>query len=222
MEVETEPESTLAAAHITIKNQPLERTLHCLTGGDLQITGNADLKAELRVQGRRPHLVRGLTGTLETEVRKGRVKKFALLGNILAFRGIASVSEMKEDGFPYRAMTLRGRFANGELLVDESFFDSDAVRLAATGRVDLLGANSQLTVLVGLLTRVDRIAGAVPIIGDIFGGSMTALPMAVHGDIRDPVIVPLGPRAITDQLLGIFERTLKLPGKLVVPAPERK
>jgi hypothetical protein len=88
--------------------------------------------------------------------------------------------------------------------------------------VDLLGANSQLTVLVGLLTRVDRIAGAVPIIGDIFGGSMTALPMAVHGDIRDPVIVPLGPRAITDQLLGIFERTLKLPGKLVVPAPERK
>jgi len=41
--------------------------------------------------------------------------------------------------------------------------------------------------------------------------------MAVHGDIRDPVIVPLGPRAITDQLLGIFERTLKLPGKLIVP-----
>jgi len=199
----------------------LERTLHCLTGGDLQITGNADLKAELRVQGRRPHLVRGLTGTLETEVRKGRVKKFALLGNILAFRGLASLSEMKEEGFPYRMMTLRGRFADGELLVDESFFDSDAVRLAANGRVDLLGANSQLTVLVGLLTRVDRIAGAIPIIGDIFGGSMTALPMAVHGDIRDPVIVPLGPRAITDQLLGIFERTLKLPGKLV-PAPEAK
>jgi len=221
MEVEMQPEDASAAAHITIKNQPLERTLHCLTGGNLQITGNADLKAELRVQGRRPHLVRGLTGTVETEVRQGRVKKFALLGNILSFRGIASLSEMKDEGFPYRAMTAKGHFANGEFRVDESFFDSNAVRLAAQGRVDLLGANSQLTVLVGLLTRVDRIAGAVPIIGDIFGGSMTALPMAVHGDIRDPTIVPLGPRAITDQLLGIFERTLKLPGKLV-PAPEAK
>ena len=31
------------------------------------------------------------------------------------------------------------------------------------------------------------------------------------------VVVPLGPRAVTDRLLGIFERTLKLPGKLVVP-----
>ena len=46
---------------------------------------------------------------------------------------------------------------------------------------------------------------------------MTALPISVHGDIRDPVIVPLGPRAVTDQLLGIFERALKLPGKLLVP-----
>jgi hypothetical protein len=26
--------------------------------------------------------------------------------------------------------------------------------------------------------------------------------------------VPLGPRAVSDRLLGIFERTLKLPGKL--------
>jgi hypothetical protein len=221
MELEVEPEQSSAAAHITIKDEPLERTLHCLTGGNVEITGKADLKAELRIQGRRPHLVRGLTGTLETEVRQGRVKQFALLGNILSFRGLASLSDMKEDGFPYRRMIAKGRFENGEFLVDESFFDSDAVRLAAHGKVDLLGANSQLTVLMGLLTRVDRIAGAIPLIGDVFGGSMTALPMQVHGDIRNPLIVPLGPRAISNQLLGIFERTLKLPGKLVVPAQEK-
>jgi hypothetical protein len=29
--------------------------------------------------------------------------------------------------------------------------------------------------------------------------------------------VPLDPRAVTSQLLGIFERTLKLPGKLLQP-----
>jgi hypothetical protein len=27
--------------------------------------------------------------------------------------------------------------------------------------------------------------------------------------------VPLGPRAVTSELLGIFERTLKLPGKVL-------
>ncbi len=221
MEIEAEPEQASAAAHIRMKDEPLERTVRCLTGGNVELTGTADLSAELRTQGRRPHLVRGLTGAVHAEVRQGRVKKFALLGNILSFRGIASFGEMKQDGFPYRAMTAKGRFQDGAFLVEESFFDSDAVRLAAHGRVDLLAANSQLTVLVGLLTRVDRISGAIPIIGEVFGGSMTALPMAVRGDIRNPVIVPLGPRAVTDQLLGIFERTLKLPGKLLVP-PEAK
>src|SRR5688572_16097201 len=152
--------------------------------------------------------------------RKERM--FALLGNILSFRGIASVREMKEEGFSYRSISAKGHFERGAFLVEEASFDSDAVRLAAHGRVDLLGADSQLTVLVGLLTRVDRIAGAIPLVGDVFGGSMTALPMGVQGDIRDPLIVPLGPRAVSDQLLGIFERTLKLPGKLVVPAQEAK
>ena len=222
MEVQLEPEINSAAVHVSMKDEPLEKAVRCLTGGNVEITGNADLKAELRTQGQRPHLLRDMTGTAQAELRKGRVKKFALLGNILSFRNIASLGEMKEDGFPYRSITARGRFEKGQFLVEESFFDSDAVRLAANGRVDMLGANSQLTVLVGLLTTVDRVAGAIPIIGDIFGGSMTALPMAVHGDIRNPVIVPLGPRAVTDQLLGIFERTLKLPGKLVVPAQEAK
>ena len=221
MEVEAQPKYNTAAAHIRMQNEPLERTVRCLTGGDIELTGNADLTAELHVQGERPHLVRGLTGTVQTEMREGRVKKFALLGNILSFRGIASVGEMKQDGFAYRSMTAKGHFEGGAFMVEEAFFDSDAVRLAAHGRVDLLGANSQLTVLVGLLTRVDRLAGAIPIFGDVFGGSMTALPMSVNGDIRNPIIVPLGPRAVSDQLLGIFERTLKLPGKLLVK-PEAK
>ena len=149
-------------------------------------------------------------------MRDGRVKKFALIGNILSLRNIASPREMEEKGFPYRSMTAKGQFKNGEFLLEEGFFDSDAARLAASGRIDLLGANSQLDVLVGLLTTVDRVAGAIPIIGDVFGGSMLALPVSVSGDIRDPRVVPLGPRAVTDRLLGIFERTLKLPGKLIV------
>ena len=94
---------------------------------------------------------------------------------------------------------------------------------SAIGTVfDSKSPDSRLTVLVGLLTNVDRVTGAIPIVGYVFGGSMTALPVSVSGDIRNPLVVPLGPRAITDSLLGIFERTLKLPGKLAVPSAETK
>jgi len=58
----------------------------------------------------------------------------------------------------------------------------------------------------------------VPIVGYVMGGAITSVPVGVSGDIRDPLVVPLGPAAITSELLGIFERTLKLPGKLV-PLP---
>jgi hypothetical protein len=132
-------------------------------------------------------------------------------------RNIGSVKRMQEEGFPYRTMHTRGSFKDGTFIVDEAAFDSDAMRLAATGRVDMLGANSRLTVLVGLLTGIDRVAGAIPIIGDIFGGSLTALPVEVSGDIRDPLVVPLGPRAVSGRLLEILGNTAKVPGKLLLP-----
>jgi hypothetical protein len=222
MELEAVPEKVTAAAHISMRDEPFDRAIQCLTKGTVEITGNADLTAELRSEGRRPNLAQNLTGTLQAEMRKGSVKKFALIGNILSLRNIASATKMNESGFPYRSITAKGNFKDGAFLLEEGFFDSDAVRLATHGRVGLQGADSQLTVLVGLLTNVDRVTGAIPIVGYVFGGSMTALPVSVSGDIRNPLVVPLGPRAITDSLLGIFERTLKLPGKLTVPATEAK
>lgn len=223
MELEAVPEDLAAWLHLSMRDEPLADAIGCLTGGRVAMTGKADLRAELQTRGRRPDLVRNLTGTAQAEVRDGRVKKFALIGNILAFRGIVSLEDMaKADGFPYRRMIAKGHFAGGQFLLEEGFFDSNAARLAASGHVDLLGANSHLSVLIAPLTTVERIVGVIPLVGEVFGGAMVALPVAVNGDIRNPIIVPLGPRAITDQLLGIFERTLKLPGKLVVPPETAK
>jgi hypothetical protein len=217
LELEVTPEHSTLDIHLAMKDQPVEKSLHCLTGGAVQITGNANLNAELRVEGRRPHLVRNLTGSAQLELRQGLVKKFALLGNILSVRNIGSVQRMNEEGFGFRTMHARGSFKGGAFLVDEAVFDSDALNLAATGRVDLLGPGSRLTVLVGLLAGVDRVAGAIPIVGDIFGGSLTALPVEISGDIRDPLVVPLGPRAVSKRLLEILGNTAKVPGKLLVP-----
>jgi len=217
LELEATPQDATLDIHLAMQDQPFEKSLHCLTGGTVEITGNADLRAELHTRGHRPHLLRDLTGTAQAELRQGQVKKFALLGNILSVRNIGSVKRMQEEGFRYRKMHARGRFQGGEFLVEEGAFDSDAVNLAATGRVDLLGADSRLTVLVGLLTTVDRIAGAIPIVGDIFGGSLTALPVSVSGDIRDPLVVPLGPGAVSQRLLDILGNTARLPGKLLLP-----
>lgn len=215
--LELQPGRSSLDMQLVMQDQPFEKSLHCLTGGTVVITGNADLQADLRVQGRRPHLLRDMTGSAHLVLRNGEVRKFAALGNILSVRNIADVGRMNQEGFPYRTMVAKGRFQNGEFLLDEGAFDSRAAHLAATGRVDMLGDKSRLTVLVGIFTIIDRIAGGIPILSDIFGGSLTALPVAVSGDIRDPLVVPLGPSAISERLLEIMSNTAKLPAKLFEP-----
>ena len=221
LEVTVDPKETLAAARISMQKQPLDTVARCLTGDTVDVTGRVDLRADLRTHGKPPHMLRNLTGTAQLEVRDGTIKRFGVIGNILSLRNLASVTELKKEGVPYRRVTARGQFQEGHFMLEEGFFDSNTVRLAATGRIDMLGADSRLTVLVAPLTTVDRVVGAVPILGHVLGGTMTGLPVAVNGDIRNPTVVPLGPRAITESLLGIFERALELPGKLVVP-PEAK
>jgi len=218
LQADATPGGYSVAAKLAMKDEPFENAIKCLTGGSVQITGTADLRADLRTHGRqREELLRNLTGSAEADLRKGRVDRFALIGNILSLQNLTSIRDPREldKGFLYRSMTAKGRFEGGEFVVDEGFFDSDAARIAVNGKVDLLGDHTHLNVLVGLLSSVDRVTGAIPILGEVLGGTLIALPVSVSGDIRDPLVVPLGPRAVSDRLLGVFERTLKLPGKLV-------
>jgi hypothetical protein len=101
--------------------------------------------------------------------------------------------------------------------VDQGAFDSDAVGLAATGTIGLLDRRTSLVVLVAPFSTLDRVARQVPLFGYIFGGALTSVPVGVSGDIRNPLVVPLGPGAVTSELVGIFQRTLKLPSKLLEP-----
>jgi hypothetical protein len=217
LQMDATPGGYNIATRLAMKNEPFESAIKCLTGDTVQITGGADLRAELRTQGRASaDLLRNLTGTAEAELRKGRVDRFALIGNIMSVQNITALRDPRQidKGFLYRSMTAKGRFEGGAFHLEEGFFDSDAARIAVNGKIDLLGDRTQLNVLVGLLSSVDRVTGAIPILGDVLGGTLIAVPVSVSGDIRDPRVVPLGPRAVSDRLLGIFERTLKLPGKL--------
>ncbi len=222
--VEATPEGIALEAHIAAHKQGLEETSRCLTERGVQITGNFDLKADLRARGRLRDFARNLEGTVSAESRDGRVMKFALLGNILSLKGVSDMlkegaPKTDSEGFSYRSLSAKGRFEAGRFIIDESAFNSSAVGLAATGWISIVDYQSKLSVLVAPFARVDRLARKVPIVGYIFGGAFTSIPVGVSGDIRDPRVVPLGPSAVTSELLGIFERTLKLPAELL---PQQK
>jgi uncharacterized protein involved in outer membrane biogenesis len=207
---------------IHTRNESLDEIARCLAGERLVLTGDLDLDVELRSQGARGELVRNLRGTVTGQARKGRVHKFGLLANLLAYvkgQGLLDKSSpgMDREGFPYQELNLKASIGEGRVTVEESNFLSPALGLVATGTVGIPDGQAALTVLVAPLGRVDQLVGKIPVLGYIFGGSLLSLPVQVSGDIRNPLVVPLDPRAIASRVVGIFERTFKLPGKLLLP-----
>ena len=220
--LEATPKGLSGTIQLSAQKQQLERAVHCLSNEGVLITGEFDLKADLSTRGKARELARNLEGTVSTEVRNGKVRKFALLGNILSLKSVSDLFEkdkpkLEDAGFPYRRIALNGHFQGGRFIVEESAFHSTAVGLAATGWISVVDFQSRLAVLVAPFSRLDQIVRNVPIVGYVLGGTLTSVPVGVSGDIRDPLIVPLGPEAITSELTGIFTRALKLPANILAP-----
>ena len=179
-----------------------------------------DLRVDVKTQGQPAELLQNLHGTVSADVRNGEVKKFALIGNILSMQNVVALAEqggpkLGSEGFPFRQLAAKGRFDKGRFYLDEGVFHSNAIGLGANGWISLIDFQTSLTVLVAPLALLDEGVRKIPLLGYVVGGTFTSLPVAVSGDIRDPRVVPLGPRAITSELTGILGRTISLPGKVV-------
>lgn len=220
--LEATPEALSGSVQLSAQKQQLEKTVHCLSNEGVLITGEFDLKADLSTRGKAEDLARNLGGTVAVDARDGTVRKFALLGNILSLKGVSELFEkdrprVEDAGFPYRRILLKGHFREGRFVVEESAFHSAVVGLAATGWISALDFQTKLSVLVAPFGRLDQIVRKVPIVGYVIGGTLTSVPVGVSGDIRDPLVVPLGPEAVTSELTGIFTRALKLPANILAP-----
>ncbi|MBV9191801.1 MAG: AsmA-like C-terminal domain-containing protein, partial [Betaproteobacteria bacterium] len=205
------------------QGQKLDETARCLAGENVALSGTMNLRVDLRTQGQPAELLQNLKGTVSADVRNGQVKKFALIGNILSMQNVVAVVEqggpkLGAEGFPFRQLAAKGRFDKGRFVLEEGVFHSNAVGLGANGWISLTDFQTGLTVLVAPLALLDEGVRKIPLVGYVVGGTFTSLPVAVSGDIRDPRVIPLGPRAITSELSGLVTRTFSLPGKVVDPA----
>ena len=221
------PQALDVAVHLSAQQQPLGNVVRCLTSQEVQMTGRFDLRADLHTHGEPGELARNLTGTVDAQAHDGKTYKFKLIGNILSLKTVTDLldigkPQMEKDGLPYRRLDVNGRFDSGKFVIDEGAFDSDAVGLAATGTIDLLAHDSALTVLVAPFNKLNRLVRNVPVAGYVLGGELLSVPVGVRGDIRDPVVTPLGPQAVTHQLTGILERTLQVPARLLAPLDTTK
>ena len=206
----------------TAVNQQLASTLFCLTAKKDLATGSYSLDGEIMAKAKPATITRSLTGTLTFSAAKGRIYRFGLLAKILAilnlteiFRG--AVPDLTGEGFAYHKMTAGAKLQGSKLIMEECSIDGASMGIACEGDIDLVEKKIDLIILVAPFKTVDRIVDVLPLIGGVLGGKLMSIPFRAKGDLIDPEVYALPPTAVGSGILGILERTLKLPITIMQP-----
>ena len=206
----------------TAVNAKLVSTLSCLVAKNELATGTYNLNGEILAKAKPQAISRSLTGTLAFSAEEGRIYRFGLLAKILAILNVTEIyrgeiPDLTGEGFAYRGMTARARLQGGKMIMEECSIDGVSMGIACEGDIDFIDKQIDLLILVAPFKTVDRIVEILPLIGNVLGGKLISIPFKAKGDLSDPEVFPLPPTAVGSGILGILERTLKLPITIIQP-----
>jgi hypothetical protein len=204
------------------ETQDLKPAIACLSAKKNLADGSFNLEGELMSKARPTDFPKSLTGNLQFEATEGRIYRFGVLAKIFALLNVTEiyrgeVPDLAGKGFAYNSMTAKGVFEDGKLIIKDTSIDSPSMGIAIEGNIDLIKKKVNLVVLVAPFKTVDRIVKLIPLFGNIMGGNLISIPFRAIGDLADPDVIPLSPTAVGSGLLGILERTLKLPITVIQP-----
>ena len=153
---------------------------------------------------------------------KGRIYRFGLLAKVLAILNVTEiyrgeVPDLLGEGFAYHGMKISADLNGGKLIMKECSIDGVSMGIACEGNIDLAERKMDLIILVAPFKTVDRIVKILPLVKHILGGTLISIPFRAQGDLKDPIVIPLHPAAVGSEVLGILERTLKLPITIIQP-----
>jgi len=101
--------------------------------------------------------------------------------------------------------------------------DAPSFGMVATGEIDYVSKSVDLQLLAAPFSTIDSVIKRIPIVRNIMGGSLVAVPVRVTGNFTDLKTSYMPLAHVGSGLLGIMERTIKLPISIFQPsAPAEK
>jgi hypothetical protein len=221
---------------LSARETDLAKTIGCLTSSRIVGSGNLTLDAQMSARGEFDQLGSRMQGSFSAVSRDGRIEKFDTLNRVFSYLNITEKVRGKQvsskgGGLPYRTITTKGSLDGRVVKLDEVVMDAQTVHIVATGQVDYDTSKVSMDVLVAPLQTANAVLNKIPILSNIFGGTVLALPVQVLGTVENPLVVPLGPGAVVNRMTSIVANTLRLPldaVKMVTPSgstsphPEQK
>jgi len=204
------------------KNQDLASIVGCLTGRSSGITGRLDFSGAIRGRAQSDRLVESLQGPLELEAKDGWIQQETFSVKILESLNLTELLVGEKDeplkkGLNYKSLQAKGELQSGKLTIQEFVLNASALLAASHGEIDLVNQRIDLRVAVAPLKAVNWIVRHTPLVDNILEGTLVSIPIRIHGDLKDPKIIPLPPSEIGSRLMGIMKRSFKLPFKVIQP-----
>jgi hypothetical protein len=126
------------------------------------------------------------------------------------------VPDLKSKDFNYKWLSSKYHIRDGRFILTEGHLHSKSLHIVATeGEFDLFNQTLDFNLLVSPFTTVDTVVKKIPVIREIFQGTLIAIPLKVKGDISNPKVTLLSASAIGSRALGILKRILKAPVKII-------
>lgn len=206
----------------TARGKTLENTLACLSKEKASASGVFNLNGEVMAKAKPQATTRSYSGNLDFNANSGRIYRFGLLAKLFAILNVTEiyrgdVPDLVGEGFAYETMKIKANFEGKKLVMEECYIDGASMGIACDGEIDLAEDQINLVILVAPFKTVDRIVKNIPLVSSVLGGKLVSIPFRAIGDLDDPAVIPLEPTAVGTGLLGVLERTLKLPMTMMQP-----
>jgi len=209
------------------KGQKLNPAIICLTDKSRDMDGTFDFEGKITGKGIGHDLTRSLKGSFEFVAKDGQIYQDKAVARILAVLNVTEIFKGKlpaltEKGLAYNSITIAGRFEDGKLFLKQVVMDGTTLDLAGHGDIDLFEKKMDLIFLASFLKTADSIIRMIPLVRYIMDGTFVSVPIKISGDFGDPDVQYVSASAVGSSLLGMVERTFKLPVKVIEPILPKK
>jgi uncharacterized protein YhdP len=208
------------------RKEKLHPALSCLIEEPSMITGDFGLKGAMWTKARPEDLANALKGKFDFQANNGRIhhsnaliKIFEILSVTDTF--IGKIPDIAKEGFGYEAIRIRGGLEKKLISLKEAVIDTPSFEIIGRGDIDLAHKKMDLTILVAYFRALTSVIKHTPVAKSVINGKLLALPFRVTGNLTNPKVIPLSPKVVGSELLGIMERIFKLPYDIIQPVLQK-
>ncbi|MBI5599068.1 MAG: AsmA-like C-terminal domain-containing protein [Deltaproteobacteria bacterium] len=214
----------LFEAGFRVSMMDVESLIRELGAKDRVLSGR--LTADIKLRDRRTDpLTSGLDGEINILTKDGKLWKFVVFSKIFSIVNIISITELFDSGLPYDTITGGFVIKDGRVSTEDLLLASSSIRMSAVGVIDIPKMTIESTMGLHPFVTIDKIISNIPLAGWIIAGrekSTITMYYEMKGPLKDPQVVPIPVEGIGKQILGIFERVLTTPIRVMEPLMPEK